>query len=305
MSALPKSAANPREVLTHRVGGRWCGRFSAMASPCELLTDEADAARARELAEGVAAIAWRVEDKYSRYRAGNIVDRINSSNGRYMSLDVETARLIEYCDALFRMSDGAFDITSGALRRAWHFDGSDRLPDAASVAAARRDIGWQRVDWDTPNLRLDPGMQIDLGGVGKEYAVDLAADWCREQSNAGALVNFGGDLAVARPRDDGEAWLVGVEGETGARHDRRLRLREGALATSGDSRRYLQRNGVRYSHILDPRTGWPVRDAPASVTVLAPTCSQAGSLATLASLQGAGAKAFLEEAGYRYWIRSR
>ena len=276
-----------------------------MASPCELITDEADADRARELAEGVANIAWRIEDKYSRYAAGNIVDRINTSNGRYLALDEETARLIGYCDALYRMSEGAFDITSGVLRRAWHFDGSDRLPDAAAVAAAHRDVGWHRVEWAPPNLRLQPGMQIDLGGVGKEYAVDLAAGWCRERSSRGALVNFGGDLAVARPRDDGDPWVVGVENEHGKAHEQVLHLRDGALATSGDSRRFLQRAGVRYSHILDPRTGWPVHDAPASVTVLAPTCSQAGSLATLASLRGAGAESFLDEVDCRYWVRRR
>ena len=305
MSALPKAAAPYRQVVMERVGERWCGRFRAMASPCELLTDEPELARARALAEGVADIAWRIELKYSRYAAGNIVDRINTSNGRHVSLDAETARLIAYCDALFRMSEGAFDITSGLLREAWHFDTSDRLPAASAVDALRDRIGWDRVDWQPPNLRLEPGMQIDLGGVGKEYAVDLAASWCRENSDAGALVNFGGDLAVARPRKEGRAWVVGVEQEDRRGRRMTLQLGEGALATSGDSRRYLEKDGVRYSHILDARTGWPVADAPASVTVLAPTCSQAGSLATLASLRGAEAESFLDEAGFRYWIQRR
>jgi thiamine biosynthesis lipoprotein len=144
-------------------------------------------------------------------------------------------------------------------------------------------------------------MEIDLGGIGKEYAVDRAGArarviWPR------ALLNFGGDLIAFGTGIDSNAWTVGIEGVsvTGL-PVARIRLTLGALATSGDARRYLIKNGKRYGHILDPRTGWPVENAPRSVTVAAPSCTHAGMLATLAMLHGTEAEAFLESEGADYW----
>jgi thiamine biosynthesis lipoprotein len=144
-------------------------------------------------------------------------------------------------------------------------------------------------------------MEIDLGGIGKEYAVDragaLVAPFTRN-----CLINFGGDLLALGPAHDGRAWTVGIEDAQGSPvAAKKVELAAGALATSGDARRYLLRHGIRYSHILDPLTGWPVVDAPRSVTVAAPSCAQAGMLATLASLRGAEAEAFLEAEGVPHW----
>ncbi len=148
-------------------------------------------------------------------------------------------------------------------------------------------------------------MQIDLGGIGKEYAVDRVAGRLAEATPCSALVNFGGDLAVTRAPRERPAWRVGIEPVPG--DERRagpvLEIRTGALATSGDARRFLLKDGVRYSHILDPQSGWPVEGAPRSVTVAADTCTQAGMLSTLAMLEGYNAEAFLDGEGVRYWCR--
>jgi thiamine biosynthesis lipoprotein len=119
---------------------------------------------------------------------------------------------------------------------------------------------------------------------------------------AALLVNFGGDLAVSGPRPDGRAWQVGIERPGG--HDAALRLElvAGALATSGDARRFLLKDGVRLGHILDPRDGWPVRGAPRSVTVAAGRCIEAGTLATLALLQGPDAESWLAQQGAPHWV---
>jgi thiamine biosynthesis lipoprotein len=144
-------------------------------------------------------------------------------------------------------------------------------------------------------------MEIDLGGIGKEYAVDRAGALARTIWPRG-LLNFGGDLMAFGAGIDSNAWTVGVEGLTATGLPAtRIRLMVGALATSGDARRYLLKNGKRYGHILDPRTGWPVEHAPRSVTVAAPTCTHAGMLATFAMLHGADAETFLEDEGVDYW----
>ena len=146
-------------------------------------------------------------------------------------------------------------------------------------------------------------MEIDFGGLGKEYAVDSAVLKIMQQSEVPVLVNFGGDLRVTGPRRDQRPWLVAIEAADGTGvTSSRLELSGGALTTSGDARRFLQKNGVRYSHILNPRNGWPVRHAPRSVTVAAPTCMEAGVLSTLAMLQGRKAEAFLRREGVPGWI---
>jgi thiamine biosynthesis lipoprotein len=277
-------------------------RFAAMASPCEVLLPAAHAPAALELGALAAEEAWRIERKFSRYRDDSVLAMIHSRRGRPVEVDTETAQLIDFARRCYELSGGLFDVTSGVLRHAWRFDGSDRVPDAATVERLVARVGFERLEWQRPLLTLPAGMELDFGGIGKEYAVDLAYDRLAAHCSAPFLLNFGGDLRANRPPAQG-CWQVGVE-----RPDRErnagllLDLERGALATSGDSHRYLLKDGVRYGHILDPRTGWPVRDAPRSVTVAASSCIEAGLLATLALLHGAQAKAFLQQQGVRHWV---
>ncbi len=279
-------------------------RFMAMASPCEVLIDTEDrtrAATARRIAE---AEAQRIERAFSRYRTGNIVHRINQARGRPVTVDDETAHLLDYAAACHRMSEGMFDITSGALRRVWRFDGSDRVPDEDAVRQVLQFVGWHRVRWESRTLTMPEGMEIDLGGIGKEYAVDRAAALVAAAVPEAFLVNFGGDLFASGPRRGGRPWVIGLDDpeRTGEAAVYRIDLPEGGLATSGDARRYLMHHGRRLGHILDPRTGRPIENAPRSVTVVASTCLEAGTLSTLACLQGPRATAFLEDQGVPFRI---
>jgi thiamine biosynthesis lipoprotein len=285
-----------------RSGEDFLCQFQAMATPCEVRIETPDRVLAEKAAAAVMAVARRIEDKYSRYRDDSVTSRINRSGGQSVEVDRETARLLDFAAQCFEISDGRFDITSGVLRRAWTFDGSDKLPDPTQVEALRKLVGWQKATWRKPYFTLPEGMEIDFGGLAKEYAVDRALAEARMASAAPMLVNFGGDLAVSGPRANGQRWHVAIasverDGDMAAMLD----LAQGGLATSGDARRYLIRDGVRYSHILDPRTGWPVTDAPRSVTVAAASCVEAGLTATLAMLHGAGAEKFLEQEGMRAW----
>ena len=292
-----------RHVDIESVPHGFAGRFNAMGSPCELLCEAATAGDAESLASVVASEAWRVEDKLSRYLSGNIIDRINSADGKPVRVDDETAQLLDFAATLHVLSEGAFDITSGVLRRAWTFDGSDKVPAADAVTALLDLVGWGRAVWQSPRLTLPAGMEIDLGGLGKEYAVDRAVLELQSASEVPCLVNFGGDLAVTGAPQQRAAWTVGIESPDGGAGPNLLELRQGALATSGDARRYLQKDGKRYSHVLDPRTGWPIEDAPSSITVAADTCTQAGMLSTLAMLKGSGAEGFLAGQSENFWCR--
>jgi thiamine biosynthesis lipoprotein len=274
-----------------------------MGSPCELLCETDSKSEAGTLAGIAATEAWRIEEKFSRYIAGNIIDRINSAAGADIEVDAETAGLLDFASLLYDMSDGHFDVTSGVLRKAWTFDGSNRVPSEIDILSIMHDVGWDQVNWTRPTIIMPKGMQIDLGGIGKEYAVDKVSGLLREQSSAACLVNFGGDLAVTGPPVKQASWQIGREALQGpaVSPSGLIRLRTGALATSGDTRRYLFKDGVRYGHILDPTTGWPVAGAPASITVAADTCVQAGMLCTLAMLRGPDAESMLAGEGVQYW----
>ncbi|MGF1643848.1 MAG: FAD:protein FMN transferase [Thiotrichales bacterium] len=275
-----------------------------MASPCEVLLEVAAAEVATRLTALVADEARRIERKFSRYRDDNIVHAINHSEGREIELDPETVQLLSFAAHCHEMSGGLFDITSGVLRKVWRFDGSDRIPNASEVANVHRHVGWNKLTWRAPWLTLPPGMELDFGGIGKEYAVDRAFARLARETSASFLINFGGDLRASGRRQSGEPWSVGVENPYAIDGNAvaAIRIAAGALATSGDSQRYLRAHGKRYSHILDPRTGWPVEDAPRSVTVAAPTAIEAGMLATMACLQGAGAEGFLTAQDVRHWV---
>jgi thiamine biosynthesis lipoprotein len=273
-----------------------------MACPCEVLVDTADETAARRAGEAAAAEAWRVERKFSRYRDDNIVHAINAANGAPVDVDEETARLLDFAASSHDESDGLFDVTSGVLRRAWQFDGSDHLPDPALVRELLALVGWSKVRWRRPTISMPAGMQIDLGGIGKEYAVDRAAELATEASGSPLLVNFGGDIRVTSPHRNGRPWLVAIENVSRGLTPPLVEVKSGAVTTSGDARRFLLKDGVRYGHILDPRNGWPIKDAPRSVTVLEANCTQAGLISTLAILQGAGAEKFLRRLKVRHWV---
>ena len=274
-----------------------------MASPCEVRVDSSSRILTSQIGRIAEAEARRIEYKYSRYRDDSVITQINGSEGKPVLVDEETAALLDYADSCYRISRGLFDITSGVLRRIWRFDGSAGIPDRREVKKLLPFIGWSRVVWNRPHLTLPAGMEIDFGGLGKEYAVDSAVLRIMQVSDVPVLVNFGGDLRVSGPLRDRRRWLVAIESADGdGITSSRLELSGGALTTSGDARRFLRKNGVRYSHILDPRNGWPVKHAPRSVTVAAPTCMEAGVMSTLAMLKGRKAEAFLRREGVQSWV---
>lgn len=274
-----------------------------MACPCEILLETDDLALAEKITRLAAEEALRVEHKFSRYRNDNIVYRINHAKGQAITVDNETALLLDFAQQCFELSDGLFDITSGILRRAWQFDGSDQLPDTNTVNQLLPFIGWQKISWQAPQIKLPEGMEIDLGGIGKEYAVDATVKLLSQHTQHSFLVNYGGDIACPGPRRDNKPWVIGVDdpGHTGEASAGAISLYRGGLATSGDARRFLLKDGKRYSHILNPKTGYPVEGAPRSVSVIASTCIEAGMLSTFAMLKGAQAVTFLDAQDVKYW----
>lgn len=280
--------------------------FNAMGSPCEiqLFASTRDSAE-RAATAGIAEVE-RLEALYSRYRPESFLSRINAvaAEARSIAVDAETAALLDYADTCHRQSDGLFDITSGVLRRAWGRFDANALPDPATIEELLRHVGWEKVQWEKPHLTFGvAGMEIDFGGIVKEFAADRVAALCRELGMEHGVVNLGGDIKVLGPRADGAPWQIGI------RHPRSrdeaaqtLQLRSGALASSGDYERCIEIGGVRYGHILNARTGWPVRRM-AAVSVLADFCVVAGSASTIGMLKEDDGPAWLKQLGLPHlWI---
>jgi thiamine biosynthesis lipoprotein len=261
--------------------------FSAMASRCEVRVYARDEATARAWAEVAIAEVRRIEAKFSRYRDDSVTAAINrAAGGAPLDVDDETAALLDFGARLYAASRGAFDLTSGVLRRAWNF-ASGRVPAQREIDALLGLIGWSKVQWRRPALRLpQPGMEIDFGGIGKEYAADRAAGVLIEQGARHGFVNLGGDVRAIGPHPDGARWRIAIQ------HPRAgagaaigaIDIAHEAVATSGDYERYFDKDGRRYCHILDPRSGWP---APhwQCVSVCAPLAVAAGACSTIAMLK--------------------
>ena len=259
-----------------------------MGSPCELKLYGAGGDALDPVAEAGIREVRRLERKYSRYRDDSLLSAINRSAGDTQGIEVdpETAGLLDFAETCFQHSDSLFDITSGVLRQVWDFR-SGRLPTRQAVDAARRRIGWERVRWERPRLVLpDRNMELDFGGIAKEYAVDRCAERCRSLGVRHGLVDLGGDLAAIGPHPDGKPWIVGIRDPRRPREAlAAIPVEQACVASSGDYERFMIVDGVRYGHILDPRTGWPVRGL-AGVSVVAPLCLIAGTASTIAMLKG-------------------
>lgn len=279
--------------------------FKAMGTACDIQFYAKNSTLAQQVANLVISDVHRLEARYSRYRADSFLSEMNlvAASGGSLIVDNETAGLLNYAETCYRESEGLFDITSGILRRAWSFQ-HHVLPDESQINELLTKVGWDKVNWVAPRLEfLTPEMEIDFGGVVKEYAVDRAATLCREMGVYHGVINLGGDIKVIGSRADGSAWRIGI------RHPRSadkilqtLRLYEGALASSGDYERCIVLDGVRYSHILNPKTGWPVRHL-AAVSVVSDFCVVAGSAATIAMLKENEGAAWLENLGLRHlWV---
>lgn len=279
-----------------------------MGSPCDIQLYAGSQAEAKRVADTVIADVNRLEALYSRYREDSFLSAINraAAEGGRITVDDETAGLLNYAETAYRESEGLFDVTSGILRRAWRFDRGD-LPDRRDVEDLLTRVGWDKVRWEPPQLGFSSrGMEIDFGGIVKEYAVDRVAALCRNEGVRHGFVNLGGDIKIIGPHADGSPWRIGI------RHPRkpdgvihRLWLRGGGLASSGDYERCIVVDGVRYGHVLNPKTGWPVRHL-AAVSVLAEFCVVAGSASTIAMLKEDEGPAWLQSLGLpHFWVDVR
>jgi len=270
-------------VSGHAALGAYRRRFSTMGCPAEICVYAPHRAAAKAGFDLAASECRRLDRKYSHYRDDSFLTSLQCEAARPQGVrvDQETAALLNLAATQHQESRGRFDITTGRLTALWERRAT--LPGAQEIAAAMSLTGWQRLRWDGRRLWLPAGMRFDLGGMVKEYAADRAALLLQASGIASGYVDLGGDLHVLGPHPDGSPWRIGIRNPRGPGALATIGMRSGGLATSGDYARCTFIDGQRYSHIVDPTSGWPVHGL-ATVSVVAPSCVLAGAVSTLAML---------------------
>jgi len=261
---------------------------TVMGTFAEVTAVAPDQATARRAVEAAYARLKDVNRLMSDYVADSEIGRLNAlSAGQSLRVSPETFHCLRRALEIAEQSAGAFDVTCRPLVVLWKQAArQDRLPTEAELRATLARVGWRKLSLHPDQLAVTPtvdGMQVDLGGIAKGYALDLAAAAMRAAGASSGLVDVGGDVLAWGPRADGSAWRVGLRHPFQNGILRTLALIDRAVATSGVQQRFNLIGGRRYSHIVDPRTGRPAEQSP-SVTVIASDGLTADAWATAFSV---------------------
>jgi FAD:protein FMN transferase len=264
--------------------------FQAMNTVCRVLVNTSNRALAREFHAEVLEWVGQFEARYSRFIPDSLIGRINAAAGlHWVDVDSETDALFDLCQEMTFFTRGVFDPTALPLIRLWNWKANPPVvPTSEAIQRAQQLVGWRHVQRRPGAIFLPrEGMALDLGGIGKEYAVDRVLELGLQRGLQGLLVDFGADVRAQGHPPNRSAWHVGLEDPRNPGHAWvGLAVAHQAVATSGDYLRFFSHQGRRYGHILDPRTGYPVSNSLLSVSVIAPHCTFAGILSTSAFVLG-------------------
>jgi len=265
--------------------------FQAMSTKCRVNLHGVSGTAARDFHREAVAWVAEFEARYSRFIPDSLIGRINAAAGEHWTeTDLDTDRLFNLCQELFFITRGSFDPTALPLIRLWDWKARPPvMPGEEAIQAARRLVGWNKIQRRPGGIFLPQrGMSIDLGGIGKEYAVDCVTNMALERGIPNVLVDFGQDVRVHGHAPDKKFWWIGLEdaAQPGQCWGG-VAVTDQAVATSGDYLRNFEFNGRRYGHIVDPRTGYPADSDCRAVSVIAPNCTMAGLISTSVSVLGA------------------
>lgn len=272
----------------------------AMGGRARIVLYARDQATAEKAARAAFDRIAYLEDVMSDYRPTSEVNRLcASASGGPVRVSPELLFILRKSRELSRRSGGAFDVTVGPLVKLWRkARKSGVLPTLEEISAARKLVGWRKItlDSEASTVRLEvPGMQLDLGGIAKGYACDEAMRILKQAGIRSALVEMGGDMVVSDPPPGANGWRITVpsvsplpwrgEGQGEGSNRGQVLLSNSAISSSGDTEQFVEIGGVRYSHIVDPRTGLGLTTRIA-VTVIAPNGVTSDGLSTAISVLG-------------------
>lgn len=264
--------------------------FTAMSTTCRVNFRSTNAKLAAQIQDEILKWVSSFESKYSRFLPDSLISRINAAAGEYwVEIDPETEAIFKLCQEMIFFTKGVFDPTSLPLIRLWNWKANPPvIPSEETIAVTREIVGWRKIQRRPGGIFLPcKGMCLDLGGIGKEYAVDRVLTMCLNLGVEHVLVDFGQDVRVHGQPADKPAWHIGLDDPKNPGHCwTGVAVNNHAVATSGDYLRHFTVDGRRFGHIIDPRTGWPVNNSVMAVSVIAPSCTLAGIISTSAFILG-------------------
>jgi len=290
LACCTKQQAGPAPEPDPQHPGRFVLRFEAMGTDATLTVRAPDAGAARRMTAPAVSRIEQVEALMSTYRPESEISRLNAHGAQEaVKLSPETMRVLRESVRFGRLSDGAFDVAYAPLRALWR-KAQERgaLPTQEELQDTLKRVGSDKLILTGDSARFSvAGMEVDLGGIAKGYAIDLAAEAMKKAGAESGIVDLGGNMFLIGRRGDSQKWQVQVRDPRKGEHAPiYLRLENVAVSTSGDYARFFRVGEKTYSHIVDPHTGWPVSAIP-SATVVAPDATTADALSTAISVLGA------------------
>ena len=240
----------------------------------------------------------RYEQLLSRTIEGSDVWRINHAEGQPVEVSEDTLAILETARQVSEMSDGAFDVTIAPVSTLWDFtSGAAVLPDADAISDGVSRVDYRRIAVEDGRVTLPAGMMIDLGGIAKGYIADAVKQYLVDRGVESGILSFGGNIVAIGMKPDGSAWKVGIQDIDRPTGEYMLVAQNfgGSTVTSGIYERGFELDGAYYHHILDAKTGWPVQNELASVTILSDSSMWGDALATAAFALGTQAGTALIE----------
>lgn len=274
-------------LFGHREAQAYAGSTFAFDTYCTFTVYGDQTAPAK-----LASACSRFDKLFDLYDGESDIARINAAGGAPVKVDAATVDVVKRGIEFSKASNGLFDITIGTVSTLWNFDTGVRPADE-QIAAVLPHIGWQhvRIDEDAKTIALDdPVTKLDLGGIAKGYIADQLCELLKKRDKVvAAVVSLGGNIAYVGTKPDGERWKTGIRDPNdpgGTTTVGTAEVTGGSVVTSGLYERYFDQDGVRYWHILDPRTGMPVQTDVVSDTVVCPSSTEADALSTTLFVAG-------------------
>ncbi len=269
-----------------------------VGGPCEIRFYCADKNNAQKALEEIDRELSYLDSLLSYFSPKSLVSKINKEHCAYISPGIKPMFLM--ADSISRLTEGLFDISIAPLLEIWGFYGKEKgVPEKKEIEKAKRLVDYKRIKVTDDSVFIPDSMKIDLGGIAQGFAADRVAEILKNHNIKSAIINIAGEVYAIGKSPKNRPWVVGIKNPRADGIIEKVGMVDCALSTSGDYEKFFIANGIRYAHIIDPRTGYPARDF-ASVTIFAENASFADGLATAVSVMGAQkGKKFLDSIGIK------
>jgi FAD:protein FMN transferase len=245
----------------------------------------------RNLQPSMDSIFQMIDMSMSTWASASMISRLNK--GEAISPDTHFKKVLDKSAEIYRLSKGIFDPTVGPLIEAWGFGFKkhEAIPDSLEINRLKNLVGLDKVDLESNFLKLpEQGMRMDFNAIAQGYTVDVIADFLNENGISDFMIEVGGEIRTSGLNKNNKSWRIGIDKPVDIGESRPLqviiKLSDKALATSGSYRKYRMDNGIRYSHAVNPLTGWPVEHSLLSVSVIGDTCMDVDAWATVFLILG-------------------